>query len=198
MTPPVRGTDAFEAGAQLADEEVDSGIDLLILGGADVTGAAAAVTALILGVEPVALLPRGSAAADTYTWIAHANRLRDDRRRISALRANPNAMLDALGCGGLTMATALLMRAVARRTPVILDGSLAMTAALLCSDTQARAGYWWRVADTSVDPIHRRILAELVQTPVLSLDLGRTDGLAGVLTAGLLRAAADLAGADPT
>lgn len=192
VSPPARAAAAFEAGAALADEEVDSGTDLLVLGGAADAGSGAAVAALILGAEPVALLPRGSAAVDTYAWVGRATRLRDDRRRIAALRSEPDAMLDALGCAGLAMATALLMRAVARRTPVILDGVLAMTAALVCYDTQPRAGRWWRVADTGDDPIHQRILAEFVQTPVLGLGLTRADGLAGVVTVAVLRAAAEL------
>jgi nicotinate-nucleotide--dimethylbenzimidazole phosphoribosyltransferase len=85
------------------------------------------------------------------------------------------------------------MRAAARRTPLLLDGSCALAGALLCYDTQSRAGRWWRVADTSPDPVHSRAAEELGQQPLLDLRTSRGDGTAGLLALAVLRAATTIA-----
>ena len=184
---------AFALGLAAADDEIDSGTDLLIVADPDDSVASALIVAVLTGTEPVALLPRGAAAIDTDAWIAHAHELRDGRRRLTALRTDPSALLTQLGYPRMSATVALVMRAVARRTALVLDGTAAVTAALLCHDVQARTGRWWQIADAGADPVQRRAATELDRRPLLDLAVGRGDGTAGLLTVPVLRAAAALA-----
>ena len=153
----------------------------------------AVLVGLLTGAEPVALLPRGGAAVDTGAWIGRAVALRDTRRRVADNRTRPGRLLEALDYSPLAATVGLVMQAVVRRTPVVLDGVGAVAAALLCHDVQARAGRWWRLADVSPDPVHTLAAAELGQRPLLDLGTAGGDGTVGLLTLPLLAAAAQLA-----
>jgi nicotinate-nucleotide--dimethylbenzimidazole phosphoribosyltransferase len=109
------------------------------------------------------------------------------------LRGEPDELLAAVDSPTLSFATALVLRAAARRTPMVLDGTTAVAAALLCRASQARAAGWWRIADSCTDPVHSRASTELDQRPLLDLGSTRGDGVAGLLCLPLLRAAAALA-----
>lgn len=183
---------ALAAGAAAADEEVEAGADLLLVADPDDSPAAAVVVSVLTGAEPVALLPRGTRATDTHAWIAQAEYLRDTRRRIGELGGRPDELLARLAHPALARTAGFVLRAVARRTPVVLDGTAAVVAALLCNAAQARAGRWWRVADSSPDPVHAKAVAELVQRPVLDLAVSAGDGTAALLTVPVLRAATEL------
>ncbi|HEU5266368.1 MAG TPA: nicotinate-nucleotide--dimethylbenzimidazole phosphoribosyltransferase [Jatrophihabitans sp.] len=191
--------DAFRTGVAAADALADAGTNLVILADGESSAAAAVLVAVVTDAEPVALLPRGADALDTDWWITRAAQLRDGRRRAVSRRDDPDDLLDALGNPALATTCGFLIRAVARRTAVVLDGTTAVAAAALCLRARERAGRWWRIADTSTDPVHRRAVEYLDQRPLLDLDVRHGEGLAGLLTIGLLRAAGQfgqLAGAD--
>lgn len=192
---------AFAAGAAAADREIESGADVVVLVGStgpdtdDAHTAAAVVVALLTGAEPVALLPRGPAAIDSAAWITRADRIRAGRRLTATLRGRPEALLSAAGSSSFAAAAGVVLQAAARRTPVILDGTPAVAAGLLCSDHQLRVIRWLQVADSSPDPVHSRAVADLRLRPVLDLNTGG-DGTAGLLALDLLAGAATTAGAD--
>ncbi len=190
---PSGASAAFGAGVSVADTEVDSGTDLLILATGGWSAAAAAVVSLLADIEPVALLPRGAQAVDTAGWIARAVEIRDTRRRIRSLRRDVDELLRAAGDARLGAAAGLLVRATSRRTPLVLDGLGALAAALLCQAEHSRAGSWWQLADTSGDPAHRHAVASLGQHPVLDLGTRSGDGTAGLLAAAALRSVTVLA-----
>jgi nicotinate-nucleotide--dimethylbenzimidazole phosphoribosyltransferase len=187
---PTDPASAFTAGAAAADDEVDSGSDLVVLAAHDPSAAAGVVVGLLTGAEPVALLPRGAEAVDTEAWIERAGQLRDVRRKVAALRTRPDQMLAALDSPALAAAAGFALSAAARRTPVVLDGATAVAAALLCSESQSRAVRWWRIADTSPDPVHARAIEQLAQRPLLDLGTTSGNGTAGLLAVTILRAAA--------
>ena len=114
------------------------------------------------------------------------------RRRVAALRRQPDELLAAIANAALAVAVGFVLRAVGRRTPLVLDGLVAVAAALLSQDTDARAAQWWQVADTSPDPTHVRALEELGGRPLLDLHTRGGDGTAGLLAIPLLGAAAVL------
>ncbi len=184
---------AFALGLGAADDEIDSGADLLIVADPDDSVCSAMIVAVLTGIEPVALLPRGAAATDTDAWIANATALRDGRRRLAGFRNDPSELLGALGHPPMAATVALVMRTVARRTGLILDGAAAVTAALLCHDVQARSARWWQIADAGANPVQRRAATELGRRPLLDLAAPSGNGTAGLLTVPLLRAAAALA-----
>lgn len=177
------------AGAAAADDEVDRGADLIALAAAD-TDAAAIVVSALTRAEPVALLPRGAGAVDTARWIERAAAIRDGRRRILPLRDRPDAVLAALDSPALAAAAGFAVRAAARRTPLLLDGSTVVAAALLGYEMQARAARWWQLADAAPDPVQSLAVERLGGQPLLDLGMATGDGTAALLAAGLVRAAA--------
>ena len=191
------GPDALDAGVQAADDEIDAGTDLVLLAADDPGPAPAVVIALITGAEPVSLLPRGAAVTDSSAWIAAAVELRDRLRRSRPLRHQPGALLAELASPALAAACGFLLRAAARRTPLVLDGSAAVAAALLAADLRPRAGQWWQVADTAGDPVQARALQHLGVRPVLDLAAGTGSGLAALLALSVLRAAPALDAPQP-
>jgi nicotinate-nucleotide--dimethylbenzimidazole phosphoribosyltransferase len=185
--------DGFAAGVRAADDEVDGGADLLVLAARDATPAAAVAVGLLTNAEPVALLPRGAQAVDSRAWTEQAVRLRDARRSVASLRHSPAELLDTLDSPALALATGFLLRSVTRRTPVLLDGAAALAAGLICYDVQPRAAQWWRVSDSSADPVHARAAEHLLQQPILGLGASSGDGVAGLLAVTVVRTAAALA-----
>lgn len=180
-------------GAAAADAEVDAGADLAVVSAAGDTRAAAVLVGLLCGAEPVALLPRGAAATDTAAWIRAAEDLRDRRREVTALRTQPDPLLEALGDPVLGALVGFVLRAAARHTPLVLDGPIAVAAALLAHDVQSRSARWWRVADSSPDPVQTRAVRQFDQEPLLGLDSTPGDGVAGVLAVAVLNAAVRVA-----
>jgi nicotinate-nucleotide--dimethylbenzimidazole phosphoribosyltransferase len=189
VEPDATVPDALAQGVAAADAEVDAGADLLVVADPDRSAASALLVSLLAGVEPVALLPRGTAAIDTAAWVARAEYLRDARRTVADKRDDPAELITALGHAPLAATAGLVLRASARRTPLVLDGAAAAAAALACQRIQPRSGRWWRFADSSPDPVHAQVLEELDQRPVLDLATSAGDGTAGLLTVPLLRAA---------
>jgi nicotinate-nucleotide--dimethylbenzimidazole phosphoribosyltransferase len=181
--------DAVAGGVAMADAEVDGGADLVVVAAPDASAVPALVVSVLTGAEPVALLPRGAAATDTAAWIARAEYLRDTRRGVAALRHEPGRLLIATGDVVLAMVTGFVLRAVARRTPLLLDGAAAAAAALIAYRVQPRAGRWWRFADRSADPVHVRVTRDLEQVPILDLGTTAGDGTVGLLAVPLVRAA---------
>ncbi len=188
---------AVDVGAAAADDEIEAGTDLLVLADPDAGHAPGVVVSVVTGAEPVTLLPRGADAIDSAAWIEAASRLRDARRRAAALRAAPDQLLLAAGSAALAVSTGVIMRAAARRTPVLLDGTSALAAAVLCREVQPRVARWVRIADVSPHPVHARATAEFAQRPLLDLGTSRGDGTAALLCLPVLRAAAALAGSAP-
>jgi nicotinate-nucleotide--dimethylbenzimidazole phosphoribosyltransferase len=176
-----------------ADDAVDAGVDLLLITGRADPDSCALVVSTVTDAEPVAVLPRGAAAVDSEAWIARAVLLRDRRREFAHLQNDPDGLLHAVDEPVLGTAAGAVARAVSRRTPVLLDGDLAVTGALLAYRAQPRSAQWWRIADTSRSPLQRRTLTAFDHRPVLDLGIDTADGLAALLALAALRTAAALA-----
>jgi nicotinate-nucleotide--dimethylbenzimidazole phosphoribosyltransferase len=181
---------AYVAGAALADEEIDGGSDLLIvaLQGPDAGTAVLALVSVLTNTEPVKVLPRGAKLAPRE-WMEQAVTVRDARRRGMPHRAEPAVLLEQIGGVDIAAAAGFLLRAAARRTAVLVDGLPAATAALAAYEAQPRAVRWWRSADLTREPAHELALTKLGQRSVLDLGIGLGDGTAGLLAALVLRAA---------
>jgi nicotinate-nucleotide--dimethylbenzimidazole phosphoribosyltransferase len=188
---PVTGSvdEALAAGVALADDEVDSGTDLLVVACPGQGSAAAVLVSVLADTEPVKVLPRGT-HIDPEDWMAMAIAVRDARRRAVPVRHRPAEVLDAVGSPDLAAAAGCLLRAAVRRTPVLLDGAGALAAAVVAYEAQPRAVRWWRAADRSPHNAHRIAVTKLGLSPILDLDTWAEDGTAGLLAVPLLRAAA--------
>ncbi len=191
--------DAIAFGVSVADDEIDAGADLLLVAAAGVGADAAIAVSVLTNTEPVKVLARGAAATDPDAWMERAVAVRDGRRTCMPARSDPDGLLSKLGSRRLAVLAGLVLRAAARRTPVLLDGPVAAAGALIAYEAQPRAVRWWAAADLGPDPLQELALTRMGQQPVLGLGSGLGDGLAGLLTIPVLRAAAALGnqGMDP-
>jgi nicotinate-nucleotide--dimethylbenzimidazole phosphoribosyltransferase len=190
---------AVRAGAALADEEVDCGADLLLTTALGIGGSTAAATiiSVITGVEPAKVVGRGSGIGDD-AWMRKVTAVRDARRRGIPLRDDQLGLLAACGGSDLAALTGFVLRAAGRRTPVVLDGVVALAAALVAHEASPRAMRWWMVAQAMPDRGYRAALPRLGLSPIIDLGLSQSGGIGALVSLPLLRAAVRLAVGDAT
>jgi nicotinate-nucleotide--dimethylbenzimidazole phosphoribosyltransferase len=180
---------ALAAGVSLVDERVDAGADLLVPGdmGIGSTTACAAVVAALLSRAPTDVCGRGTGVDDAGL-----------ARKVEAVRAAIARLGDAgdacevvrtVGGADLAVMTTLLIAAAARRTPVVLDGVVSCTAALLAARLAPQAVGWWVAAHRSTEPAQQLALEALGLRPVLDLDLRLGEGTGALLAVPLLQSA---------
>ena len=181
---------ALETGIELAGDSAMAGCDLLGFGemGIGNTTAASAITAA-LTLQPIeALVGRGAGADD-----ACLDRKRSAIQRALALHADSlGRPLGILRCvGGLEIAAmcGFCLGAAARRVPVVTDGFIATSAAVLAVRLcPASSGYLF-ASHRSTEPGHAHLLAILEQAPLLDLGMRLGEGTGAGLAMKLIQAA---------
>ncbi|MCV7191223.1 nicotinate-nucleotide--dimethylbenzimidazole phosphoribosyltransferase [Mycolicibacterium brumae] len=188
---------ALAAGAALADEEVDSGADLLIAGdmGIGNTTAATVLVAALTKTEPVAVVGRGT-GIDDEGWIRKTAAVRDALYR--AKGADPVALLRIAGGADLAAMAGFLAQAAARRTPVLLDGLVVTAAALVAERLAPGARDWWQAGHRSPEPAHTRALTALLLEPILDLGMRLGEGTGATVALPVLRGAVQTCAAMAT
>ncbi|GAB3453793.1 nicotinate-nucleotide--dimethylbenzimidazole phosphoribosyltransferase [Kineococcus endophyticus] len=188
---------AVRTGAEVADAAVDAGVDLLVLGdlGVGATAVASTLVAVCLRKGAVDVVGRGS-GIDDDAWMRKTAAVRDAVRRGRKLATRPTAVLQAVGSADVAAAVGFLLRSAARRTPVLLDGSLGIAAALLASRGVPGAEKWWQLGASTAEPAQALAAERLKLPPVLELGAGRGGGAGALAAVGVLRAAQTLAAAD--
>lgn len=168
---------ALAAGKAIADEEVDSGADLLVAGdmGIGNTTPAAVLVAALTGTEPVAVVGRGT-GIDDQTWMRKTAAIRDALRRAKPVTADPVALLRTVAGADITAMAAFLAQAAVRRTPVVLDGIVSGAAALLAEELAPGARAWWVAGHRSTEPAHSLVLEQLDMKPLLEMDMRLGEG----------------------
>jgi nicotinate-nucleotide--dimethylbenzimidazole phosphoribosyltransferase len=181
---------AITAGAAVADEEIDAGADLLVAAGIGVGGTTAASTlvSVLTGTEPAKVIGWGS-GIDDAAWMRKTTVVRDARRRAVHHRTDPDRLLSAVGGLEHAALAGFLLQAAARRTPVLIDGAVPASAALVAFQAQPRAAAWWQAAQRGVDPAQARSVDWLSLTPILDLGFAPGDGSGALIAVPLLRAA---------
>jgi nicotinate-nucleotide--dimethylbenzimidazole phosphoribosyltransferase len=184
-------TAAVEAGRRIADEEVDSGADLLIAGdmGIGNTTPATTLIAALTDTEPVAVVGRGT-GIDDDGWARKTAAIRDALYRARGL--------DAIGllrvCGGADLAAmaGFCAQAAVRRTPLLLDGVVVTAAALAADRLAPGARQWWQAGHRSTEPAHALALDRLQLEPILDLRMRLGEGTGAAVALPILRAAVAL------
>ncbi|GAA1793043.1 cobalamin biosynthesis protein [Planosporangium flavigriseum] len=194
---------ALRYGWQLAESAVDAGTDLIVIGsgGAGADAVAAAVIALTANGEAAALLGRVFTAdgrIDDLAWMRRCAAVRDALHRVRPHARDPRTILAALGGPDHAVATGMLLGAVSRRTPVLLDGPVGIAAALVARDFGAQTRHWILLPDTGGHPGVRLGADVLGLSPVLDLKLGLGEGAAALAALPTLRSALTLAATLPT
>ena len=141
-----------EAGRALADEEIDSGADLLIPAsiGVGATTPASTIVAALTGTEPVAVIGRGS-GIDDAGWMRKAAAVRDALRRAKPVAHDPLALLRVAGGADLAVLTgsACRPRCGARRCCSTGSSSAPRRCSPMCWPRARASGGWPRSSPPS-------------------------------------------------
>lgn len=195
------GTASLARGPAMSEEQarrgLDAGAELVAeLGAVDVVGlgemgignttSASAITAALLGVEPEAVVGRGTGVDDDGL-----------ARKVDAVRrglaANPSREpLDVLaGLGGFELAVlaGVVLGAARARVAVLLDGFITTAAALVAVRLDPAAGDVLIASHRSPEPGHGLLLDALGLDPLLDLGLRLGEGSGAALALPLLRSA---------
>ncbi|MCS3782287.1 nicotinate-nucleotide--dimethylbenzimidazole phosphoribosyltransferase [Tsukamurella ocularis] len=186
---------AIAAGRRIADEEIDSGADLLIAGdmGIGNTTPAAVLVGALTDTEPVLVVGRGT-GIDDNAWMRKAAAVRDGMYRARPHVGNPKALLRTVAGADLAAMAGFLAQAAVRRTPVILDGVVVTAAALVANDLAPGAVSWWVAGHKSPEPAHALALHRLDIEPLLDLGLRLGEGSGAALALPLVRSAVAVLG----
>lgn len=178
--------DAVLSGLGYADSAADSGATLIVPR-IDVRddASARALVALLTRREASAVLGQPEGMADS-AWMAACADIRDRMADIAGFRGEPLRLLEALGAGSIACMVGLLIGAAARRTPVLVDGTDELAAALVADRLGFRAKAWWRAGSTSPDPARAAAVDRIDLDPGLPLDLSDDAGQGAKATEHLL------------
>jgi nicotinate-nucleotide--dimethylbenzimidazole phosphoribosyltransferase len=181
---------AIEAGRRIADEEVDSGADLLIAGdmGIGNTTAATTLIAAVTNSEPVAVVGRGT-GIDDAGWARKTAAIRDALYRARALSADPVGLLRVCGGADFAAIAGFCAQAAVRRTPVLLDGVVVTAAALVADRLAPGARQWWQAGHRSTEPAHALALQRLELDPILDMRMRLGEGTGAAVALPVVRAA---------
>lgn len=170
-----RFTEAFEAGRS-AVRSLET--DLLILGemGIGNTTAAAAICAAVLGPDTASFVGRGTGIDDAGLE-TKARVVADATRRIATV-TDPLEILREVGGAELVAIAGALVEARVRSTPVLLDGYIATSPALVLHQISPDLIVHCRAGHRSAELGHQLVLDHLDLDPLLTLDmrLGEASG----------------------
>lgn len=183
---------ALAAGATLADELIDTGVDCVVLGeiGMGNTATTATLACALTGAAPTAMVGRG-----TGLDAAGLERKRAFVGAAIALHGAPLAPRDALAAvGGLELSAlaGAAARAAERGVPCVLDGYAAGVSALTAVRMEARIGEALIASHRSAEPGHDVVLAELGLEPLLDLRLRLGEASGALLALPIIAAAGTL------
>ena len=182
---------AFSAGIAIANEEIDTGADLLIVGdmGIGNTTPAAVLVGLLTKVDAATVVGRGT-GIDDATWMRKCAAVRDGMRRGRPHLADPIELLATVGGADLAAITGILLQSAARGIPVLLDGVVSCTCALVAQRMSYRAREWWLASHRSTEPAAVAALDYLSMQPLLDLGMRLGEGTGALAALPLVRAAA--------
>ena len=181
---------AIAAGRRIADEEVDSGADLLIAGdmGIGNTTAATSLIAALTKSEPVAVVGRGT-GVDDAGWARKTAAIRDALYRARGLYADPVGLLRVCGGADFAAMAGFCAQAAVRRTPVLLDGVVVTAAALVADRLAPGAREWWQAGHRSTEPAHTLALKHLELEPIIDMRMRLGEGTGAAVALPVVRAA---------
>ncbi|MFG2112415.1 nicotinate-nucleotide--dimethylbenzimidazole phosphoribosyltransferase [Streptomyces sp. NPDC048718] len=190
---------ALELGIAVADEEADSGTDLVVLGDLSVGGTTPASTliAALCGTDASVVTGRGGAGIDDLAWMRKCAAIRDALRRARPVLGDQLALLSTVGGADLAAMTGFLLQASVRRMPVVLDGVVGAACALVAQRSAFRAPDWWLAGQVSGEPAQAKALDRMALDPLLDHGVMVGEGTGALLALPLVRAAAALAAELP-
>jgi len=182
--------DAIGVGIRVAEDLVAQGYDAVATGdmGIGNTTPSACLIAALTGQPASAITGRGTGIDDAM--LAHKTQVVADAVARLADDADPVDILAEVG--GLEHAgiVGLILGAAARRVPIVLDGVISGSAALVAQRLAPYAVSYCFAGHRSVEPGHAAALAQLGLRPLVDLDLRLGEGSGAALAFPLIRASA--------
>jgi nicotinate-nucleotide--dimethylbenzimidazole phosphoribosyltransferase len=187
--------EAVALGVRLAGREIEAGLDLLACGdmGIGNTTAATAITAVFTGKSPLQMTGAGTGL--TPAGVAHKAQVVE--RALAVNRPSPSDSLDVLAkVGGFEIGAicGAMLAAAAARVPVVVDGFIATSGALIAGALAPGAVAYMIAGHRSAEPGHEAALAHLGLDPLLDLGMRLGEGTGAVLAMGLVEASARILG----
>jgi nicotinate-nucleotide--dimethylbenzimidazole phosphoribosyltransferase len=182
---------AVEVGIDVARDLVAAGNRCLLTGDMGIanTTASAALIAAFTGASPATVTGRGTGIDDETL----ARKVDVVERALALHRptaGDPVGVLAAVGGFEHAAIAGFLLGAAATRTPVVLDGVIACSAALVARALAPDCTAAMIAGHRSVEPGASIVLDELGLTPLVDLDLRLGEGSGAVLALPLVQAAA--------
>ncbi|MFY1595880.1 nicotinate-nucleotide--dimethylbenzimidazole phosphoribosyltransferase [Micromonospora sp. WMMD737] len=173
---------AVETGIRVADELIDAGAGILLTGdmGIGNTTPAAALIAAFTGIDPAETTGRGT-GVDDPTYARKVDVVRAALRRHDPDPADPLGVLAAVGGLEHAALAGLILGAAARRTPVLLDGVIAVAAALAAAALAPHAVAAMVAGHRSAEPGATVALRRLGLEPLIDLGLRLGEGTGALL-----------------
>ncbi|MFE7650472.1 nicotinate-nucleotide--dimethylbenzimidazole phosphoribosyltransferase [Streptomyces phaeoluteigriseus] len=190
---------AFLAGVAVADEEADSGTDLVVLGDVSVGGTTVAgvLVAALCGTDASVVTGRGGEGIDDLAWMRKCAAIRDALRRARPVLGDQVQLLATVGGADLAAMTGFLLQCAVRKLPVVLDGVVAAACALVGQRIAFRAPDWWLAGQSSGEPGQAKALDRMALEPLLDQGVTVGEGAGALLALPLVQAAAALAAELP-
>lgn len=182
---------AIEVGIEVARDLVSAGNRCLLTGDMGIanTTASAALVAVFTGADPATVTGRGTGIDD----VTFARKVEVVRQALTLHHPDP---ADPVGClaaiGGLEHAAivGVVLGAAALRVPVVLDGVIAGSAALVVAAMAPDALHACIAGHCSAEPGHAVALRQLGLRPLVDLELRLGEGTGALLALPLVQAAA--------
>ncbi|MFD4955934.1 nicotinate-nucleotide--dimethylbenzimidazole phosphoribosyltransferase [Streptomyces sp. NPDC058451] len=190
---------AFRAGVAVADEEADSGTDLVVLGDVSVGGTtpAAVLIAALCGTDASVVTGRGGEPIDDLAWMRKCAAIRDALRRARPVLGDQLQLLATVGGADLAAMTGFLLQCAVRKLPVILDGVVSAACALVAQRVAFRAPDWWLAGHDSGEPGQAKALDRMALEPLVDHGVRVGEGTGALLALPLVQSAAALAAELP-
>ncbi|MEV4708926.1 nicotinate-nucleotide--dimethylbenzimidazole phosphoribosyltransferase [Actinoplanes sp. NPDC049316] len=182
---------ALETGVSVATALIDGGAKCLVTGDMGIanTTPAAALVAAFTGAAPAGVTGRGTGVDDD----TYAKKVGVVTRALELHRPDPSRPLATLAAvGGLEHAAlaGFILGAAARRVPVVIDGVIAASAAVVAAAFAPHAVAAMVAGHRSVEPGATVALAHLGLTPLLDLGMRLGEGTGATLALPVVAGAA--------
>jgi len=188
---PAQAQEAIEVGIEVANDAIAGGARLLVTGDMGIanTTASAALISVFTGLQVAEVTGRGTGI--DAAMLAH--KVSVIQSAVAVNEASPEDPIAALaGVGGFEHAgvVGFLLAAAARHTPVVLDGVIACSAALVARAIAPDAADYWVAGHRSVEPGAGAALAHLGLEPLVDLGMRLGEGSGAALAVPLVQASA--------
>ena len=180
---------SIETGIAIFEDEMERGVDIAGVGemGIGNTTAASAITAVVTG-QPVEEVTGYGAGVDE---IGRQRKVDVIKKALDVNSPDPRDLLDVLAkVGGFEIGglAGIILGAAARRVPVMVDGFISGSAALIAVGLAPQAADFLIASHRSVEKGHKVILDYLKLEPLLDLNMRLGEGTGAALGIGIAEA----------